>query len=335
MERLESEHLDADVLLRMEHRHRYMWAAGYACGDVCDLACGYGYGAEVLAANQLVNSYVGIDASAEAIVQANQRFAADARRYLVASATDIPLADQSIDTVVSLETLEHLLEPSLALMEFKRILRPEGVLVGSVPSKYFDDRAEDVYGKNPYHVTRFTYAELVKLLGKYFSTFRVYYSALEVVTRIGTLVGGHPTHVETTVAIRNRADDEVSGSFHFVASNRHWPDIDNVHESRIYFCVGLTDFDAVRVVPLQNLIKQNEQLVTLKDKHLRSAEELLRLKDEHLRSAEELIRQKDEHLRRAEEIILQRDQEITAIPRTVAHWIKKYLRIGAKNQRVK
>ena len=232
MERLESEYLDADVLLRTEHRHRYTWAAEYAFGDVCDLACGYGYGAEALAANHLVKSYVGIDASEEAIAQANQRYAADARRYLVASATSIPLADQSIDTVVSLETLEHLLEPSLALMEFKRVLRPDGVLVGSVPSKYFDDRAEKIYGKNPYHVTRFTHAELVKLLGKYFSTFRVYYSALEVVTRIGTLVGGHPVHVETTAAIRNRADDEVSGSFHFVASNRRWPDIDNVHKRK-------------------------------------------------------------------------------------------------------
>ena len=320
MERLESEYLDADVLLRMEHRHRYMWAAGYASGDVCDLACGYGYGAEVLAANQLVKSYVGIDASGEVIAQANQRFASDARRYIVSSATDIPLADQSIDTIVSLETLEHLLEPSLALGEFKRVLRPDGVLVGSVPSKYFDDRAEDVYGKNPYHVTRFTYAELVKLLGRYFSTFRVYYSALEVVTHIGTLVEGRPTQVETTTAIRNRANDEVSGSFHFVASNRHWSDIDNAHQSRIYFCVGLTDLDALRVVPLRKLIEQNEQLVNLKDEHLRRAEELIRLKDEHLR--------------RAEEVILQRDQEIASIPRVLRR-IRKYLRIDAKNQQAK
>lgn len=318
MERLESEYLDADVLLRMEHRHRYMWAAGYACGDVCDLACGYGYGAEVLAANQLVNSYVGIDASEEAIVQANQRFAANARHYIVASATDIPLADHSIDTVVSLETLEHLLEPSLALIEFKRILRPDGVLVGSVPSKYFDEKAESVYGKNPYHVTRFTYAELVILLGKYFSTFRVYYSALEVVTRIGTLVDGHPTHVEMTAAIRNQAGDEVSGSFHFVASNRHWPDIDDCHQSKNYFCVGLTDLDALRVVPLRKLIEKNEQLVNLKD--------------EHLRHAEELIRQKDERLRLAEEVILQRDQQFAASARTVVRRIRKYLGIAGKNQ---
>lgn len=302
MERLESEHLDADILLRAEHRHRYMWAAEYASGDVCDLACGYGYGAEAITANGLVKSYVGIDTSTEAIAQANQRFASDARRYILASAIDIPLADQSVDTVVSLETLEHLVEPALALGEFNRILRPDGVLVGSVPSKYFDDRAEDVYGKNPYHVTRFTHAGLVGMLGRYFSTVRVYYSALEVVTHIGTLVNGHPAQSETSAAIRSRPDDEVSGSFHFVATNRHWPDIDAVHQSRMYFCIGLTDLDASRVIPLRQLIDQNEQLVRLKD----------------------------EHMRQAVEIIRQRDQEIASIPR-LFRWIGKRLRTGAKN----
>lgn len=302
MERLESEYLDVDVLLRAEHRHRYMWAAEYASGDVCDLACGYGYGAEVLSANSIVKSYVGIDASAEAITQANQRFASDERRYILASATNIPLANQSVDTVVSLETLEHLVDPSLALGEFKRILRPDGVLVGSVPSKYFDDRAEEVYGKNPYHVTRFTHVGLVELLGKHFETIRIYYSALEVVTHIGTLVEGHPTQIEMAAAIRNRPDDEVSGSFHFVATNRHWPDIDTAHQSRMYFCTGLTDLDASRVIPLRKLIDQNEQLVCLKDKHMRQAEEIIR----------------------------QRDQEIASIPRFF-RWIFRYLRTGLKS----
>ena len=294
MERLESEYLDVDDLLRAEHRHRYMWAAEYAFGDVCDLACGYGYGAEVLETNGLIKSYVGIDASIEAIDQANQRFSSDARRYAHASATEIPLADHSADTVVSLETLEHLLEPSLALEEFKRILKPDGILIGSVPSKYFDDRAEDVYGKNPYHVTRFTHASLIELLSRYFGTVRIYYSALEVVTHIGSLVEGHPVQIEATNAVRNRHDDEVSGSYHFVATNRHWPEIDMAHQSKMHFCIGLTDLDASRVMPLRKLIHQNEQLVLMKD-----------------------------------EIIKQLNQELMSIPR-IFRWVSKCFRMVKK-----
>lgn len=294
MERLESEYLDIDDLLRAEHRHRYMWAAEYAFGDVCDLACGYGYGAEVLKANGLIKGYVGIDASIEAINQANKRFGSDDRRYIHASATEIPLADHSTDTVVSLETLEHLLEPSDALKEFKRILKPDGVLVGSVPSKYFDDRAEDVYGKNPYHVTRFTHASLVELLSRYFSTVRIYYSALEVVTHIGLLVDGHPAQFEATTSVRNHRDDEVSGSFHFVATNRDWPDINKVHQNKMHFCIGLTDLDALRVMPLRKLINQNEQLVLMKD-----------------------------------EIIKQLTLELKSIPR-VLRWVGKCFRLAKK-----
>lgn len=297
MERLESEHLDEDVLLQAEHRHRYMWASEYAHGDVCDLACGYGYGAEILTANKNVESYVGIDISAEAISQANQRFSMDKRRYILGSAINIPLLDQSIDTIISLETLEHINEPSVALTEFKRILKPDGILVGSVPSKYFDDRAEEVYGKNPYHVTRFTQEYLTDLLGEYFNTIRVYYSALEVVTHIGSLENGHPKRIESAAVIRNQPDDEVSGSFHFVATNCSWLDIDAIHQNTISFCIGLTDLDSVKLIPLRKLVEQNEQLVVLKDR---------------------LIKQ-------MEESIIQRDQVIASIPR-VFRWIGKVFR---------
>lgn len=290
MERLESEHLDEDVLLKAEHRHRYMWAAEYAHGDVCDLACGYGYGAEVLATNKLVNSYIGIDLSEEAISQAINRFSGDSRRYILGSAIDIPLLDQSVDTIVSLETLEHLEDPSIALREFKRILRSEGVLVGSVPSKYFDDRAEDVYGKNPYHITRFTKDYLIGLLSRYFNTVRVYYSALEVVTHIGSLENGCPAEVENAKVVRNRRDDEVSGSFHFVATNRNWPDIDTVHQNKISFCIGLTDLDALRVIPLRRLIEKNEQLVLSKDLLIRQMEESIRERDQIIASIPKVFR---------------------------------------------
>ncbi|MFI3220448.1 MAG: methyltransferase domain-containing protein [Methylococcales bacterium] len=323
MERLEREHFDTDILMQTEHRHRYMWATQYASGDVCDLACGYGYGAEIIATNCLVKSYVGIDASTEAIAYANQRFASNEQHYILASAASIPLADRAVDTIVSLETLEHLINPSLALIEFKRILRPDGVLVGSVPSKYFDDRAEEVYGENPYHVTRFTHADLVKLLGNYFNTVRIYYSALEVVSHIGTLINGHPSRIETAVVIRNDAEDEVSGSFHFVATNRHSPDIDTIHQNQISFCIGLTDMDALRVIPLRQLVAQNEQLVHMKDEYISQSEKLIQQRDQELRIAEKLVQQRDQE-------ILQRDQEILAIPK-VFRWISKRLPVNVKN----
>lgn len=275
MERLESEHLDNDVLLMAEHRHRYNWAAKYAYGDVCDLACGYGYGGEIITTNSLVKTYVGVDVSDESITEANRRFSSPNRRYILGSALDVPLGDDSIDTVVSLETLEHIKNPEDAIREFKRILRGDGIFIGSVPSKFFDDRAEEVYGENVYHITRFTFDYLDGLLRKFFKNYRIYYSALEVVSHIGQLVDGHPLKEELLHSYRNKSDDEVRGSFHFVATDCESIDLDKFHENQVFLCAGLIDFEYLRINPLRDRINQTDQLVLLKDKYIRELESVV------------------------------------------------------------
>jgi SAM-dependent methyltransferase len=52
---------------------------------------------------------------------------------IVASAVDLPLSDQSFDTVVSTELLEHVSNPLRALQEMYRVLKPGGYLVLTTP----------------------------------------------------------------------------------------------------------------------------------------------------------------------------------------------------------
>ncbi len=49
-------------------------------------------------------------------------------------ATRLPLADDSVDTLITLEMLEHVPDPRSVLMELARILKPGGTLFLSVPS---------------------------------------------------------------------------------------------------------------------------------------------------------------------------------------------------------
>lgn len=47
----------------------------------------------------------------------------------------MPFADGSFGTVLCTEVIEHIPDPSAALREFARVLRPGGVLIGSVPAR--------------------------------------------------------------------------------------------------------------------------------------------------------------------------------------------------------
>ena len=90
----------------VEHFHRYYVARSLATGlDVLDIASGEGYGSAMLA--QVARSVVGIDIDPEAVAHAQRTYARDNLGFREGSATAIPLADASIDLLVSFETLEH------------------------------------------------------------------------------------------------------------------------------------------------------------------------------------------------------------------------------------
>lgn len=144
-----------------EHWHRYVLALPLARGKrVLDAACGEGYGSAFLAT--VAREVVGVDVDPAAIAHASARYSAENLRFVVASCTELPQADESFDLVVSFETIEHLALQSQMLAEFRRVLAPEGVLVISSPNRpvYAAQCAE----RNEFHVRELTRDELAQLL---------------------------------------------------------------------------------------------------------------------------------------------------------------------------
>ncbi len=79
--------------------------------------------------------YVIIDIRQEALGQSGQILADHgvlAEAYL-ADSERYPLADNSVDIVISFFSLEHLYPLGPYLAEFRRVLRPGGLLVGAIP----------------------------------------------------------------------------------------------------------------------------------------------------------------------------------------------------------
>ncbi|MGC4042589.1 MAG: methyltransferase domain-containing protein [Armatimonas sp.] len=149
---------------RCEHLHRYQLAAALARGkDVLDIASGEGYGSAALA--QVARSVVGVDIAPDAVEHAARTYTQPSLRFLEGSCDAIPLSDASVDLIVSFETIEHHDRHEEMMVEFRRILRPGGLVLLSSPNR-------DIYSAdhvNPFHVRELSRAELSELLGRHFA----------------------------------------------------------------------------------------------------------------------------------------------------------------------
>ena len=86
----------------------------------------------------------------------------------------LPFEDQSFDVVVLAEVLEHLPYPTITFGEIQRVLKPGGILVGSIPLAYhIKDRWQVLRGRklwvngDPTHVQFFKYDELLAFFERY------------------------------------------------------------------------------------------------------------------------------------------------------------------------
>jgi SAM-dependent methyltransferase len=132
------------------HVARYEWAARAARpGRLLDCACGVGYGTRILLeSDPAIGPAVGVDVSAEAIAHASAQYGSPRARFVACDALAFEDA-QGFDTVVSLETIEHVEEPARLFAKLVSLTKPGGVLIASVPTTPSVDL-------NPHHRSDFT-----------------------------------------------------------------------------------------------------------------------------------------------------------------------------------
>ncbi len=146
------------------HLAVYEWIATRIAGrQVVDMACGEGYGSDVLAAKAA--SVVGVDANPEAHEHARLRYVRSNLRYerdLVESFA------QPCDAVVFLQTIEHVQDPGAILEHFKSMLAPGGVVYVSTPNLLTLAPPGAEKSDNPWHVREYRVAEFRDLCEAHF-----------------------------------------------------------------------------------------------------------------------------------------------------------------------
>lgn len=138
------------------HMQRYRFAADCLSGErVLDLACGCGYGTALLAELHPDKILIGVDIDPAAIAYAQAHYRLPNLSYQCADAQSFSAA-QPFDSIVSLETIEHLPGPQQLIGNFASLLAEHGQVIASVP-------ITPTLDGNPHHLHDFSQASFFAL----------------------------------------------------------------------------------------------------------------------------------------------------------------------------
>jgi 2-polyprenyl-3-methyl-5-hydroxy-6-metoxy-1,4-benzoquinol methylase len=142
----------------------YEWIAARAHGRrVVDLACGEGYGSDVLA--RTAASVVGVDANPDAYEHARLKYTRPGLRF---ERDMIETWTGDVDCVVFLQTIEHVQDPDAVLERIRGLIGPGGVAYVSTPNVLTLAPDGQERSGNPWHVREYKPGEYRELCERHF-----------------------------------------------------------------------------------------------------------------------------------------------------------------------
>ena len=166
--------------IRHEHLARYRFAAERAVDKVV-VDCASGDGTCALTVAERAREVLAFDISEEAVSSARSGATRSNVRFAVASATALPLPDDSADLYVSLETIEHLPDQETFLSEVVRVLKQAGELICSTPDRDVCSPGNSIDSRpwNRFHVREYSQSELIVRLNQALKLPRFLHDRLE------------------------------------------------------------------------------------------------------------------------------------------------------------
>jgi 2-polyprenyl-3-methyl-5-hydroxy-6-metoxy-1,4-benzoquinol methylase len=155
-----SEHISSDNPIHQRLFKAYIIAADYVHGDVLEVGCGEGRGIPILINH--AKSFTAIDKLEEVMRDLQAKYVSG--KFL---SMNIPpfreLKDNSYDSVVSFQVIEHIEDDVLYLKEIYRVLKPGGVALITTPNRSMS------LSRNPWHIREYLPEQLKSLASTIFT----------------------------------------------------------------------------------------------------------------------------------------------------------------------
>ncbi|MBS0000872.1 MAG: methyltransferase domain-containing protein [Cyclobacteriaceae bacterium] len=141
-----SDKITSDNPIHQRLMKPYVVVREWVKGDLLELGCGEGRGFELLSPQ--VNRYLGLDKIEQVIDRLKARYGQDLFRHSIFPPVK-NIEDQSFDTVVSFQVIEHIRDDEMFLREIYRILKPGGMALITTPNKKM------TLTRNPWHIREY------------------------------------------------------------------------------------------------------------------------------------------------------------------------------------
>jgi SAM-dependent methyltransferase len=156
------------------HLAVYEWIGARVIGRrVLDMACGEGYGSEVLSRGAA--RVVGVDANPEAHDHARLRYTRQNLTFERGMVENYGAESEGglYDAVVFLQTIEHVQDPVAVLRHFRSLLAPGGAVYVSTPNLLTLAPPGAAKSDNPWHIKEYRAAEFEQLCREVFGQVRM------------------------------------------------------------------------------------------------------------------------------------------------------------------
>lgn len=154
-----SDKIVSDNPIHQRHKKAYLLAVEFVKGSLLEVGCGQGRGVEILAPH--TERYVALERRGSIVEQLKKKYPQiEFRQVAVPPFSGIP--DNSFDTIVSFQVIEHIKDDRSFLREIHRTLKPGGKALITTPN------IKKSLSRNPWHVREYTADQLYRLASEFF-----------------------------------------------------------------------------------------------------------------------------------------------------------------------